>query len=86
METFSPTESKMMPKFASGRFLTSHIPYFNNFQVTHNSRMGRSGKMASVLEWDIVVSNFKLKTLYYFHLRTLNLGKDIKPLYPSAMG
>ena len=44
------------------------------------------GVVANVLNCDIVVSEFKLQSRYYVHLRTNILGKDMNSFLPSAMG
>ena len=44
-----------------------------------------SGVVANVLECDIVVSEFELRSRYYVHFRTFTLGKGINPLYPPLL-
>ena len=38
--------------------------------------------MANVLDCDIVVSEFEIQSLYYFHFRINTHGKDINSLNP----
>ena len=43
------------------------------------------GIVANVLNWDIVVSKFKLQLSYYIPFQTNNLEKDMSPLILQAM-
>ena len=42
--------------------------------------------VANVLECDIVVSEFKLQSLYYIHFRCYTRRKSLNSLFSSAMG
>ena len=42
--------------------------------------------LGNMLDWDIVVSEFKLLSRYYVPFLSDTLGKGIKPLIPSAKG
>ena len=39
--------------------------------------------MANVLDYDIIVSEFKFLSCYYVHFRTITPEKDVKSLIPS---
>ena len=42
--------------------------------------------MASVLDCNLEISNFKSQLHYYIHFRTNTFGKSMSPFIPSAMG
>ena len=44
------------------------------------------GKVANVLDCDIVVSEFELRSCYYVYFRTNTRGKGMNHLNPTAMG
>ena len=44
------------------------------------------GAAANVLDYEIVVSEFKLQSCYYIHFQTNTLGKGMNMLIPQAMG
>ena len=44
------------------------------------------GVVSKVLDWDIVVSEFKLQLHYYVHFLTNTLGKRISSLIHPAIG
>ena len=41
------------------------------------------GVMDNVLDWNIVVSDFKRKSFYYVHFLSKTRKKGVKPLIPS---
>ena len=43
------------------------------------------GIVVNVLDYDFVVSEFKLQSCYYIHFWTNNLGKGINSLIPPAI-
>ena len=42
--------------------------------------------VADVLYCNVRVSEFELQSRYYIHFRTINFGKDLKPLIAGAIG
>ena len=48
--------------------------------------MSAHGIVANVLDCDIVVSEFELKSSYYIHFRNNTLKKGMNPLIPPVMG
>ena len=59
----------------------NYVPSINNWR-----------KVVPLASWimywtiDIIVSNFELKSLYYFPFRTYTLEKGMNPLIPTAVG
>ena len=62
------------------------VTTFSTKILTNIDRGNLRGKVAKVLQCDIVVNEFNLQSRYYVHFKDNTLGKGMKPLFSSAIG
>ena len=88
---FFPTLNFILPqrslfsKFPSIIFFSLHQNFFGVFIWRSWGSLPHRFVVANMQDWDIFVSEFKLQSRYYIHLRINTLGESINPLISQLL-